>query len=299
MFLQVIVFSGIIFYATFSHKQMRASPASSDDAIYAARRKVDVERQPKHESHLEDLDKLLSGLVPPKPHPYALDRADYELLKGKPSYEAVCLGLPASLPGEYCYHISSMWKLLTPDKVYRFLPRIVTPKEGFQYVLKEHGKSNDWLELGVFLGGPYYGPRKFSWWTTLTLPGLNLLCAAHRMGLANEDVPPNAIVLRCKTEYVKKHALPRVPSVLDAFFSRIFHATFDHDSPTCGLTIDLEDLEHLRSGVDEYVLPVIEIDAARVEFWPVDLNSTPATHNVSRADVKSKIHKYYKSLGAS
>lgn len=277
-------------------------------AIYELRRDRDTKRQTSHEINLSQLHTTLFDLLK-KSHPYSLYDNDFKRLEATSAYHATCKGLPAQLSGEYCYHVTSLGKLkkFSPDLQPRELDLdTMSESKTFDYIMEQYRDAGDWLPMRRFLGGWQSGPRKLSWWTDLELPGPNLLCEGHRMGLANGAIARQAIVLRCPTKYIVGNALAFVPSILDAFFSGIFHATVEADSPECGMTIDLEgccrrlpngthESDNLKPGVAEYVLPPLNIDAAGLELQPV-AEADKSSHNVHIDQIQDILWAYYNGL---
>lgn len=132
-----------------------------------------------------------------------------------------------------------------------------------------HKKSKGrWTPLSEFADGEYRcNPRHFSWWTSFPLDQ-DVISGAHRVGMTNDWVAEECVVLRCPVEYVNKNNLAFVPSIIDAFMQMIFHPTMDEISPPYGITIDLSFYPHtLAPGIDEVVLR--EIPVEQLEVFPV------------------------------
>jgi hypothetical protein len=267
-------------------------------SIYNLRRLAGAKRQARHERSLADLHSALALLVPPKTHPYALTHSDYRALEKVSAFMNTCRGSQGKVGGQYCYRVTAIGKIRqhTENLQSRHLNlRNISNDDAFRYLSREFRTKGDWLPLGRFIGGKQSGPRGITWWTTMDLPGRNLLCSCHRLGLPNEYVAPRAIVLRCPTDFVRDNALAFVPSSIDAFFSDIFQPVPDDTSTIAGATIDLEDSTLLKSGVEEYVLPPLDIDDARIQFYPVDQNSS-ASHNVFRDSISWPLQQFYERL---
>jgi hypothetical protein len=261
--------------------------------IYEARLVIDKRIQPLHGS---DIDQLVAKVAScGRDHPYALKEADFDQLTAEAAYLKMCRGFPGLMDETHCYRISTVWKLQrnTEALVLRGLGN-VTPEDGFTRISRQYDlRGEDWLALSRFIGGRYSGPRGATWWTTLELPGDNVQCAGHRMGLLNGDIALHAIVLRCRTDYIARQKLAFVPTVVDGFFFEIFQATADSESPRWGTTIDLEDPENLKAGVSEYVVPPLDIDEAEIQLMPINLTTNRSSHRVYHDDIADSLLAYY------
>lgn len=272
---------------------------ASQSDVYKRQLHADRKRQPRHGLHLKELDDELGSLN--RTSPYSLLPDDFRRLEQLLACGKICHGFPGSMEGPFCYHISSVWKLQnnTEKKVLRGTTlTAATEEEAFDRIADAYEESGQqWLPLRDFIGGRYSGRRRFSWWTTFDLSSGELQCNAHRMGLLNDDVALDCLVLRCRTDFIRTKNLSFVPTVIDAFFSEIFQPTQDHQSPTRGTTIDLEDPNNLKDGVPEFAVRPLEIDMADIELIPVNLKeSARPAHKVYRDDVSDSLLKYYENL---
>jgi|SRR5215216_1414223 len=166
--------------------------------------------------------------------------------------------------------------------------------------MRVHDKSKgDWTPLSRFARGSYCcRPRCFSWWTSYPLFE-DVIDGAHRIGMTNDWVAVQTVVLRCPVDYVKENKLASVPTVIDAFMQLIFHPTKDSISPRYGITIDLSLYPNtLSPGLDEVVLPALSVDM--LEILPINADDAyRASKNqvLSESEVLSGLlESYYEHL---
>jgi hypothetical protein len=265
--------------------------------IYELRRLADARRQPSQKAVIDDLHSALLNLSPPRLHPYSLTRDDYATLKHRTAYSAVCQGSRGIMATDYCYRLTTWAKILLDmlDIDWRLIPGDLSEREAFDYLIHQHAATGTWISLSDFIGGTYSGRRQFTWWTTASMPSANTICTAHQLGLLNDYIGTEAVVLRCSVDYLLSTMRCFVPSVVDAYFLNIFHATRDEDLPKSGRAISVEIPAFLELGQEEFVVRPIEIDSARIELWPLPLND-PTEHKVYFHDVQGALVKYYGSL---
>jgi hypothetical protein len=270
---------------------------ASQPDIYRSQLAVHRAKQPRHGIHLKRLDTKLGSLS--KASPYSLSEDDFRKFERLAACGNTCLGLPGAVEGEYCYHITSVWKLQRNTETLELrVLRDSPPDQSFERLTRAYEDVEpNWLALKHFIGGRYTGRRKLTWWTTLDLSAGELQCSGHRMGLLNDDIDLDAIVLRCRSEYIRRNRMVFVPTAIDAFFSEIFQPTDDQNSPTCGVTIDLEHSPRLKDGVPEFAVPPIELDDAEIEFRPVNLRiESERRHKLYREDISDALLDHYKKL---
>ena len=266
-------------------------------ALYRLRKRADILRQPLHASSLEELDHALMRLQPSRHHPYSLRPADHAALSNHSAYTSTCLGRPARLPSQYLYRITTWSRLVSditvPAEHIRIIPLSTTERKAFQ-LIESKQIPGEWLRLSSLITGTLHGRRGFTWWTSLPLPSSPLMCSAHQMGLLNKELGAEILVLRCPA--IKLDPLyPRVPTVLDAFFSHIFCPMCDADEPIAGRAISVEDPQQLTLGAEEFVLAPLDVGEADIHVWPVDLAIEPA-HQIHVEDIYPPLKRYYEAF---
>src|ERR1041385_419685 len=230
--------------------------------LYNLRRDIGNKRQGAHQTAYTQLHNFLVSL--------GLTQS-YDLNFGtKSKFEAVkffpdqTFGSHANIPsGDFIYRMCSIIDLV---KGTEWINDEGIDLKNWNQVHKK--SKGEWRPLTQFARGHYKcNPRHFSWWTSFPLYQ-DVIDGAHRIGMTNDWVAEECVVLRCPVEYVKANNLAFVPSVIDAFMQMIFHPTRDNVSPAYGLTIDLSFYpETLVPGIDEVVLR--EIPVEQIEVLPV------------------------------
>jgi hypothetical protein len=267
-------------------------------SLYEIRKRLDSKRQPGHASALLKLDGALRSLDPPKEHPYKLTDPDLAALRQKADYKSICRnGKSAHIQSKYCYRLVT-WAKLENDisditRSGRIAHSYAREDEVFRHIQGQHISKGGWIPLSDFIGGILIGRQGFTWWTSTELPTSATMCGAHQMGLLNKEIGTEVLILRCETDRLRI-GNPKVPSVVDAFFSHIFCAMRESDNPRCGRAISLESPIALELGADEFVVGPIDIEACQLEIWPEDLFSSD--HKVYFEDVYPLLKKYYRGL---
>jgi len=231
--------------------------------LYNMRRNIAQKRQHSHLEKYEKLHEFLLSLEKAEPYDLGFDT--------KLKFEAVAFfvdnpfGHKARIPNRdtFIYRICSIRDVVKGTDWRK--------DEGTDAAnwMKVYDKSKgNWTPLSRFARGTYCcHPRCFSWWTSYPLFE-DVIRGAHKIGMTNDWVAVETVVLRCPVDYVSKNKLAVVPTVIDAFMQLIFHPTKDSISPTYGITIDLSLYPRtLSPGLDEVVLPALDID--RLEVLPI------------------------------
>jgi hypothetical protein len=233
--------------------------------LYAARRAVMLSRQSQHEPSYTQLEKFLLSLKRTQPY----DIVDYDTrrrFEAVPFFGSAPFGRPATVPGrdDYIYRICNMKDVVKGSDWFDDKGS----DAGNWNHIQQKGKGG-WTRLNRLAAGTYKcRPRRFSWWTSYPL-FQDVISGAHCVGMTNDWVPFQCVVLRCRIDYVNRNKLALVPSVIDAFMQLIFHPTRDVSFPPYGITIDLSLFPRtLSPGIDEVVLP--EISVAEIEVLPIN-----------------------------
>lgn len=234
--------------------------------LYKLRRAIVQNRQGSHAALYSQLHNFLKSLG--ETQPYGLDPNTQLKFKNLSFFVNNTFGSPADIPSRdgFIYRVCTIIDLVkgtnwrneaAGDELY-----------WNQIYSKSKGK---WIRLSKFADGTYKcRPRQFSWWTSFPL-SRDVIAGAHQVGMTNDWVAVNCVVLRCPVDYVNDNTLAFVPSVIDAFMHVIFHPTKDAMSPPYGITIDLSLYPMtLSPGTDEVVLP--ELGVEQVEILPVYAN---------------------------
>lgn len=285
--------------------------------LYRARRDV-VQRRQQHLLPLYDqLHHFLLALKASHPsfqeeHPYDLA---FELKKEFARlrfYACQSFGAPARIPQPddgYVYRMCSIVdvvKGVTKEAgdgrggaadVAGWRNDLKDDQENWEQVFEKGG--GDWTPLNGLAEGVYKcHPRPFSWWTTFPLYE-DVIAGAHRIGMTNDWVAVQCLVLRCPADYVRGNNIACVPSAIDAYTQMIFHPTRDEASPPHGITIDLSLYPlTLFPGTDEFLLPPVPVDLIEVKPVLVDEDYRQSRHTV-RSDCgvfSALLEDYYKNL---
>jgi hypothetical protein len=227
-------------------------------------------------------------------HPYALDEDSIEQLMSVSAFANGGEGSFASGSGrEFIYRISGIRKIVKFTDWYR--PFRLRNDDDIWNELKSDFDGHEWLSLDAYARGALSGPRGFTWWTDLDVLSTNIICGAHSMGLPNDWVSKYSLILRFPLAAISGPEF-RVPTVLDAFDSEIFHATMDSDSPPSGLAISLDGAGPLSTGVREFIL--LNVDVKHIEFQPILIDqSIRDQHSVNLdAAFRARLQGYYEGL---
>lgn len=285
--------------------------------LYHARRDVVQCRQYQHLPLYDRLHRFLLELKTAHPsfleeHPYNLA---FELKKEFAQlrfYASQSFGAPARIPQPddgYVYRMCSIVDVVKgvtkeagggpggDDDVAGWRKDLKDDQENWEQVFEK--RDGDWTPLDGLAEGVYRcHPRPFSWWTTFPLYE-DVIAGAHRIGMTNDWVAVQCLVLRCPADYVRDNNLACVPSAIDAFTQMIFHPTRDVTSPPHGITIDLSLYPlTLFPGTDEFLLPPVPVDLIEAKPVLVDDDYRLSRHSV-RSDCEvfsALLADYYKNL---
>lgn len=234
--------------------------------LYNLRRDIAENRQKDHFPLYEELHEFLTSLKKDQPYDLGFEiKKEFEALG---FYVDEAFGRPAHITNrdDFLYRICSIVDIVNGTE---WLKDEETDVANWDQVYK---KSNGgWMPLSKVASGIYKcQPRHFSWWTTLPLSRQDVIPSAHRIGMTNDWVATQCVILRCPVKHVNEYNLAYVPSVIDAFMQMIFHPTRDATSPPHGITIDLSMYPlTLCPGTDEIVLSKVRVD--KIEVLPVNM----------------------------
>lgn len=237
--------------------------------LYRLRRNIAESRQKPCLTQYDELHTFFISLSVGD-QPYNLGIQEKLKFRAVAFYTDEVFGSRARIPdGEkYLYRICSIVDVV---KGTEWLDRREEAEVGDweQVYIKSRG---DWAPLSQFARGHYHcEPRHFSWWTTFPL-FQDVIRGAHHIGMTNDWVAEQCVVLRCPAEYVTSNGLGYVPSVIDAYTQMIFHPTRHDASPSHGITINLSLYpEVLTPGIDEVLLPALPVEI--LEIMPVNVTA--------------------------
>lgn len=267
------------------------------EAIYSLRSRLDNARQPRHIRSLSHLESRLNSLGIPEP--YLGSRSVAWLpIRSDPVYIQPCAGYPvnfSAITSDYVYRVCGV------SKVVKFsTPGLLTPmdidEENWAVIKRSYDRKPGWLPLSVFVSGSLTGPRGFTWWTPTDLTK-DTVCSAHHIGLPNDYLAANAVLLRCSKSHLEENSITlrksttRVPSALDAFDSLIFLSTVDADSPALGSSISVESTP-LAKGGDEMVCEAIPVED--ISCIPAFVHMLPSlAHRVLSAELLPHLIDFY------
>jgi len=257
--------------------------------LHRLRQAIALARQSTHASSIGDLQSLLEQLG--LKHPYALAIEQIEELMSVPAFAHGGEGSFASVSeSEFVYRISGIRKIIGFTDWYR--PFRLRNDDDIWNELRSAFDGHEWLRLDAYARGSLSGPRGFTWWTDLDVLSTNIICGAHSMGLPNDWVSKYSLILRCPIAAIPGRDL-RVPTVLDAFDSEIFHATIDAESPTSGIAVSLDGADPLSTGAHEFVL--LDVDVKQIEFQPILIDRSIRDRHLVDLDAnfRVRLQKYY------
>lgn len=237
--------------------------------LYQLRRNIAESRQKPCLTQYDELHNFFVSLSHGD-QPYNLSFQDKLKFKDVAFYPDGVFGNSARIPdGEkYLYRICSIVDVVKgTDWLDRREEAEVSDWE--QVYIKSKG---GWAPLSQFARGHYCcEPRHFSWWTTFPL-FQDVIRGAHYIGMTNDWVAEQCVVLRCPAEFVNSNGLANVPSVIDAYTQLIFHPTRHDAPPSHGITINLSLYpEVLTPGIDEVLLPALPVKI--LEIMPVNVTT--------------------------
>lgn len=267
--------------------------------LFKLRQDKGSDRQPTFKTGLEALATALEN----EPHPYDLSNAQLKALMKTNAFRYGAAGKEAELTDyQYLYRISTIrkvqsyttqsdWKSTTPR-------RDDQPWVAFQYWENEFSRSRRWLRLSDYADGVFASPRGFSFWTNQELPSGDvekLLTDVHALGIPNDWLDEYCLLMRLDIRSLDDSDLARIPTVLDAFDSYIFHATKESENPTCGMAIKL-DLNH-PLGIGHSEFAVRPVATTKIEILPVYIPEDASPYVNSRDELLlNSLNSYYGSL---
>ena len=282
--------------------------------LYRERRNVVTRRQGRHLALYDQLHDFLLALKNDHPrftdeHPYSLDFPLKTEFARVNFFATQSFGAPARIPAPddgYVYRMCSIVDIVNgtkkeaPDGTFSapgWLDNAGTDLGNWEQIHEAGGGT--WTPLKSLAEGFYKCfPRPFSWWTTYPLYQ-DVIAGAHRIGMTNDWVADQCVVLRCPAEYVLNNGLACVPSAIDAFMQMIFHPTRDSASPPHGITIDLSLYPRvLFPGTDEFILPTVGVEMIEVCPVKADDRYRAGKHFVNSKDgvFSAMLEEYYKNL---
>jgi hypothetical protein len=260
--------------------------------LHKLRQKLALARQRGHASALGELQSLLAqmGLK----HPYALSDQQIDSLMNVPDFASGGAGPFASESDrEFVYRISGIRKVVKFTDWFR--PFRLRNDDDIWNELKSDFDAPEWLRLDNYARGALSGPRRFTWWTDLDVLSTNIICGAHSMGLPNDWVSKYSLIMRCPIAAIPGRDV-RVPTVIDAFDSEVFHPTVDANLPTSGIAISLDGAGPLSTGAREFVL--LDIDVRQIEFQPILIDQSIRDRHLIELDAnfRTRLQSYYRGL---
>lgn len=242
--------------------------------IFELRKMCSEQRQ---RSQLDRMSELAAYLFkfPETTHPYGLGPHFSAFVEQTGYFSSGAAGSHAQIPDtEFAYRIESIHKLvsrLTWREPYFFRD----DADNAWTILNAASKSgNDWLGLMKYAMGTYpaldVNNWKFTWWTTFPVPE-DVMLAVAKLGMYSSWVMPDTVLMRARVSSIQAGQLARVPTLVDAFFSPVFHTVFEDPVPNAGITIDLSTYP-LGEGADEYVVAALGVED--IEICPVNIPST-------------------------
>ncbi|HVF45195.1 MAG TPA: hypothetical protein VM936_19370 [Pyrinomonadaceae bacterium] len=267
---------------------------SSYENLYNVRHRKGVGRQRRHASALNGLDSELKGAG----HPYDSKRPLFERLMNRASFYKGSRGYVANVSSyEYLYRLCGIKQLAVGREMgWDAHVEANEPAPALHRLVKEDFEDEgDWIPLSRYARGVVTNRRTLTFWTSHPLHTGDIIANAHLIGLTNNWLKRWSVILCCRTkDLTSVHSL-RVPTVLDAYTSPVFHPTRDVRKPRFGKAIKLGLPGPCVVGAEEYVLGPIE--AEKVFLRPVHIpnNSTPCVHSKS-PELCNVLESYYKAL---
>lgn len=270
--------------------------------LFELRIRLERRRQPDYQKPLENLLDTLRGKH--IDHPYGLDEViREELFQLIGDLREGGRGRDAAPDHPYLYRLTSVgalrhMKTLSWD--YGASPggwtltQFSSDGQIHEALLAEaSGTKTGWLPLGPYAVGSIANPRLFSWWTTYEGLLHNTFVAGRRLGLVDDWIAEDAIVLRCAAGNAK------VPNAVDGFEGPVFQACDDATSCPCGQTIDLNGDGEVGPGEPEFVLRPMSTD----DLWFRPIRIEPATRRahpeVPESDVTwERVYRYLDRMEA-
>lgn len=239
----------------------------NEQELFSLRKQIDSVRQP---SHTPKFQALLNELVAPNTTPYGVRYPDKQAICAKCAVQSQ-VRWPAMTPAQpYVYRISS-WQALVKGCNWR--DRFEAENHEYSFSRYHDPRAaTRWRSLASHAAGHLSGVGGITWWTPE--PALEsgiVVPTAYRIGLPEDYLSTDCVILRCDLSSCPSNGF--VPSILDAFFSEVFLATRESDSPGVGRAIHLKAHEPLELGAVELVWGAIPVSA--LSFSTVALGPSP------------------------
>jgi hypothetical protein len=217
-------------------------------------------------------------------HPYRLELNHYEKFRKRSWFASGSKGIPAEFPnGKYLYKLMPAIKLANYARGWFATPsRTPDPSYLIRLLIHDYTIKKDWLQYSAYASGYFSSPRNITFWTSLEFDPNDIMTGANKIGLVNNWIVEQMVILRVPVNELKKRHHVFVPTVLDAFDVEVFHPTEDFANPTSGVTIHLHCTDPLTCGVDEYVIEPIPVEP--IEFIPLLLDTNDIENKGVRSD---------------
>ena len=142
-----------------------------------------------------------------------------------------------------------------------------------------------WLKLSVLQEGYFSNNRGFSWWTSQKIDNIDNL---FTLGLVSDWLEESSIIMRIEcTDYIKQKI--KLPSVIDGYLEPIFYPSIL--GSVSGKTINLNILDKLENGFNEYLINEIPTDLIEIRPFFVDVKSKI----ILMDKIKKELFKIYKN----
>lgn len=255
---------------------------------FVDRQVLDPKRQTSQRAVFTSLVNALAQVA--VPHPYELSYpARAHLLSAVPTFASLASTWHAALETQHLFRLCAIgsvvrgsgWRFRTSDE------------EAYDALFaRYHTSGLDWVPLSWFASGVLQNYRGFTWWSSLDLTGPELWNLWRRVGLLDNWIVHQSVILRCRSDQVRA----MVPSCVDAFEGPVFESAYDRPDPGFGRTIDLS-CQPFAPGVPEYVLPALP--TASIDVRPVLVTKSMKAQGVPVVDappIWASLHEYYDDL---
>lgn len=257
------------------------------ELIFELRRTIDAMRQPSRTTVLEELIASVESL--PATQPYDLSFATkINLCTIVHAFATGAQGPPATLFEHYLYRLCSIgtlrqcveWRNPTNDVA------------AYDDVVSAHLSANDWMPLSRFATGVFQNYRAFSWWTPFDLTSVKIWEAWRRVGLLDDWVMHDSVLLRAREPH--RHNV-KVPDVVDGFEGPVFEAAREIPPSVVGRAINLS-ARPFAAGEIEIVTPPVSV--SDIEVLPVAITPGDRAKGVPARDdmaLWQELERYYRA----
>jgi hypothetical protein len=262
--------------------------------LHRIRQFIGTKRQRQHSTTLAYLDEQVLQKEFGISHPYSLTETQRKRLMEFEAFSQGGKGLEAKLPDQkFLYRMSALMNVVNFSSWKREYPN---EDDYFQEILRTFKRKKGWIPLEKHARGPFKPPRGITFWTSLPLQPEDLFSRAYQLGLPNNWVAKRVLLLRYKVSHLANSHVVRIPTVLDAFTSEIFHPTQEANHPSHGIAIDISDTTNLHAGAPEFVLSNLRIE--HIEMYPVMAGIELSGTHKCYLDTKLRLslHAYYQTL---